>query len=697
MIENWTELIPWGYTPRARKSHSSIVAAGMMYVFGGIGDSGETLGDFVALNLTTSYWHRLHSPVSLQWPPARSNFAMTLVGSKVFIIGGDVEYPRNNDTSLYVADINDIQFPLEKVGFYTTNSKRARQLNAGTESCDPTDGTLGRRRLSVASDGKSMIPASGSRSISSIKDGLVRELSAVLATDDAQRSITRIYSKVRPDSGSGITVADIRSLDKYSQASAQPIVVNRPSRNSNSFLTLLKRAGSMRRHKSYSSQRQQRMETTTKNSIEDSDNKVAPDHPVVRGQRSYRSIDLERFLALERSMYAELPKSGTNSGGSGLTQSIAQVSRPISPGASTAFEPLFGRLSGSAQKTQLESAQAYQAIEDPISSGRSLREKSKLLHRLWSTGTGGHSRKNSVISAPDLNRVTTDVQQSPVSNVLPCTLEEKETRTNASTGTLIHAISALRSDMLQQKKKLVAERNSAIAQATHAEKQADARADLTIRQVIEEEKVQADTMNQKFQEMAQTAIAKSNELLELENKYATSKLLLLESEQRNVQLSNRFHEAESTLSRYVTIEEEAAELALRQTLQLDVIERISSQIGFYQQRASEAEAKLERETLAIHDQEKTILRCHSTIEELQLKVSQSYRNSSLMKFKSENASREAEDARSILQQGLYKLIDARSSDVLGATVDDLEVHSIDRGRDTTTCENVIGESTEDKS
>lgn len=126
---------------------------------------------------------------------------------------------------------------------------------------------------------------------------------------------------------------------------------------------------------------------------------------------------------------------------------------------------------------------------------------------------------------------------------------------------------------------------------------------------------------------------------------------------------------------HLQCEEEAAELASRQSLQLDVIEQISTQIGFYQQRAADAGARVDRETFAAQEREKEILALQGKIEELQLQLSQSNRLSSLINFNSESASREAENARTTLLQGLSKLLDNKGSVKTVEELENLEVNS----------------------
>lgn len=311
VLNAWTQIVAQGFIPASRHSHSAVTVSGMMFISGGIDGTGNIMDDFAAFNIATSYWHQFKKPTNF-WPAARSCHAMVNVRSKLYVLGGDVSYPANNDSTVHVADVATMKFPVEKPGFSTMHSMRARLASANLHSTNPS-GIVDHRRQE--SDNQSMRSV-GSRSIRSIRTDLGRDITAALGAANAQEALERVLSKVRHQKAPSLTAADVRELDKYYVPSTES---KKPAfGRSNSVLNYFRRrrgsqipisgpsscglSGKIAVDKSRISYPTSRMQQLG------DDLGVDPSVNQDPHKKDIQSLDLQRFLSLEREIYKKNPE-----------------------------------------------------------------------------------------------------------------------------------------------------------------------------------------------------------------------------------------------------------------------------------------------------------------------------------------------------------------------------------------------------
>lgn len=102
---HWVQVRFRGIVPRARNSHTSVVCAGTLYVFGGW-DDGEFFDDVFALHSHCTAWSQVISN-SPSKPCARMGHSCSVYRNSMFVFGG-FNHPRTLD------DLWEFNFPLSR-------------------------------------------------------------------------------------------------------------------------------------------------------------------------------------------------------------------------------------------------------------------------------------------------------------------------------------------------------------------------------------------------------------------------------------------------------------------------------------------------------------------------------------------------------------------------------------------------------
>ncbi|ESK98105.1 cell polarity protein [Moniliophthora roreri MCA 2997] len=107
----WSELKCIGYIPEAREGHAAALVDDVMYVFGGRAVDGKDLGDLAAFKVSNQRWYMFQNMGPA--PSGRSGHAMSSVGAKVFVLGGESFTPPKPDNPNYVhvLDTKHIKYP----------------------------------------------------------------------------------------------------------------------------------------------------------------------------------------------------------------------------------------------------------------------------------------------------------------------------------------------------------------------------------------------------------------------------------------------------------------------------------------------------------------------------------------------------------------------------------------------------------
>ncbi|KAK9455101.1 hypothetical protein V1511DRAFT_458897 [Dipodascopsis uninucleata] len=109
----WAEVHTVGYVPKVVEGHRAIVVNGFMYIFGGRSKEGRNLQDLGSLKLSSQRWYRFQNMGPA--PSARSGHSLSIVGSKIFVLGGHPESGQGTDLNLvYTLDTMRIKYPAEQ-------------------------------------------------------------------------------------------------------------------------------------------------------------------------------------------------------------------------------------------------------------------------------------------------------------------------------------------------------------------------------------------------------------------------------------------------------------------------------------------------------------------------------------------------------------------------------------------------------
>ncbi|KAF9102986.1 Negative regulator of mitotic exit [Mortierella sp. AM989] len=106
----WTPIPASGYLPTGRHGHSCTVSDGTMYIFGGFSPDGTELGDAYAFKIHERRWYLFQNvgPIA----SARSGHTMCTVKDRIYILGGESEQTKLEDSALiYYLEISKVRFP----------------------------------------------------------------------------------------------------------------------------------------------------------------------------------------------------------------------------------------------------------------------------------------------------------------------------------------------------------------------------------------------------------------------------------------------------------------------------------------------------------------------------------------------------------------------------------------------------------
>ncbi|KAF9566136.1 hypothetical protein CPC08DRAFT_720114 [Agrocybe pediades] len=105
----WTELSCIGYTPAPRESHAAAIVGNVIYIFGGRGVNGQDLGDLAAFKISNQRWYMFQNMGPS--PTARCGHAMSAIGTKVFVVGGESTTKGEDTSSMHILETRHIKYP----------------------------------------------------------------------------------------------------------------------------------------------------------------------------------------------------------------------------------------------------------------------------------------------------------------------------------------------------------------------------------------------------------------------------------------------------------------------------------------------------------------------------------------------------------------------------------------------------------
>ncbi|CAO3573041.1 unnamed protein product [Mortierella alpina] len=106
----WTPIPASGYLPTGRHGHACTLVDGVLYIFGGNSPDGSELNDAYAFRIHERRWYLFQNVGPA--PSPRSGHTMCTVKDKIFILGGESEQNRMEDSAqIYFVEIPKIRFP----------------------------------------------------------------------------------------------------------------------------------------------------------------------------------------------------------------------------------------------------------------------------------------------------------------------------------------------------------------------------------------------------------------------------------------------------------------------------------------------------------------------------------------------------------------------------------------------------------
>ncbi|KAK3846318.1 MAG: hypothetical protein J3R72DRAFT_363616, partial [Linnemannia gamsii] len=106
----WTPIPASGYLPTGRHGHACTVTDGVMYIFGGNSPDGTELNDAYAFKIHERRWYLFQSVGPVASP--RSGHTMCTIKDRVFILGGESELTKQEDSALiHVLELSKIRYP----------------------------------------------------------------------------------------------------------------------------------------------------------------------------------------------------------------------------------------------------------------------------------------------------------------------------------------------------------------------------------------------------------------------------------------------------------------------------------------------------------------------------------------------------------------------------------------------------------
>ncbi|KAK9367673.1 hypothetical protein V1509DRAFT_625899 [Lipomyces kononenkoae] len=109
----WKQLSCVGYLPKPTAGHKAAIVGNIMYIFGGRLSDGTHVRNLASLKLTTNRWYTFQNMGKA--PSARSGHTMSVVGSKIFTMGGQGAPGSPEDHSIaFVLDTGRIRYPAEE-------------------------------------------------------------------------------------------------------------------------------------------------------------------------------------------------------------------------------------------------------------------------------------------------------------------------------------------------------------------------------------------------------------------------------------------------------------------------------------------------------------------------------------------------------------------------------------------------------
>ncbi|KAI8091536.1 hypothetical protein BDF21DRAFT_376285 [Thamnidium elegans] len=108
----WTRIEAEGFNPAARESCASAMVDDVIYIIGGKGENGVELNDLCAYKIRHRRWFRFQNMGPS--PSPRHGLTMTAVRDKLYVLGGDNETARLDDSSfIFILDSTKIKYPAD--------------------------------------------------------------------------------------------------------------------------------------------------------------------------------------------------------------------------------------------------------------------------------------------------------------------------------------------------------------------------------------------------------------------------------------------------------------------------------------------------------------------------------------------------------------------------------------------------------
>ncbi|KAI8642164.1 hypothetical protein BD408DRAFT_387626 [Parasitella parasitica] len=112
VARTWHQISALGFIPAPRESCAAALVDDTIYIFGGRGINGHSLGDLCAFRIKSQRWYMFQG---MGTPPSpRYGLSMTVIGSKIYVFGGESVAGKTDDSAcVYALDCSKIKFPPE--------------------------------------------------------------------------------------------------------------------------------------------------------------------------------------------------------------------------------------------------------------------------------------------------------------------------------------------------------------------------------------------------------------------------------------------------------------------------------------------------------------------------------------------------------------------------------------------------------
>ncbi|CEP12984.1 hypothetical protein [Parasitella parasitica] len=142
----WHQISAVGFIPAPRESCAAALVNDTIYIFGGRGLNGYSLGDLCAFRIKSQRWYMFQG---MGTPPSpRYGLSMTVIGSKIYIFGGDSIAGKTDDSAyVYTLDCSKIKYPPESEASESKNSNVDRAMTTAIRDSSNSNATKSQHQM----------------------------------------------------------------------------------------------------------------------------------------------------------------------------------------------------------------------------------------------------------------------------------------------------------------------------------------------------------------------------------------------------------------------------------------------------------------------------------------------------------------------------------------------------------------------